>query len=406
MILSLPPMLLAVLLQAQARLPDPTMLPVASAQPPAVAKWAALRVASMSAGQSYYDPTTGVRIWKVSSASTPEPNTGAGHDYADGGQQVSRGWGNRSGSHTILVRVNGAPYWLVDFDRGFGLRNWRRLPPEAQPASDLCFTFANDPQTPRIAYIYNGRQLIRFNTAMMRVENLGGFPKTLPSGTWLQQDMNDSWFVKLAGENTVIAWNAKTGVQFSQSWNGINEGRLERNGRYVALGGGTLGTRIWDLQSNTVSSAYTGFPFAHNASPRGHWIATNWDLSAPWALERLDPTGGAVQIHAPSFGTDLHHSGSWIQGDAELGGDLLRQWTIASTYKSIDPRVLLQNAIGYVRSDGSDVRLLAHTYQAGDSYWSLPFATSSPDGRVVIFNSNMMSPAGRTDLFVIEVPAR
>src|SRR5258705_12995475 len=74
-----------------------------------------------------------------------------------------------------------------------------------------------------------------------------------------------------------------------------------------------------------------------------------------------------------------------------------------------DPRwahaTLWQHAIGVQRSDGSDQRLLLHHYSAnpGPSYWAIPWGTPSPDGKVVIFNSNM-NGAGRYDLFVAEMP--
>jgi len=38
-------------------------------------------------------------------------------------------------------------------------------------------------------------------------------------------------------------------------------------------------------------------------------------------------------------------------------------------------------------------------------YFSLPFGMPSPDGKVVIFNSNMAG-ASRYDLFIAEMPLR
>src|SRR2546430_1218340 len=72
--------------------PDPTLLPVASKQAPETAAYRALAVASQPAGFSYNDPVTGVKVWKVTSSSVPAPNTGAGHDYADGGNRATIGW--------------------------------------------------------------------------------------------------------------------------------------------------------------------------------------------------------------------------------------------------------------------------------------------------------------------------
>jgi len=64
-------------------------------------------------------------------------------------------------------------------------------------------------------------------------------------------------------------------------------------------------------------------------------------------------------------------------------------------------------AIGVQRSDRSDQRLLVHHYslQIPPIYFSLPMGMPSPDGKVVIFNSNM-NGSGPYDLFVAEMPLR
>ena len=44
------------------------------------------------------------------------------------------------------------------------------------------------------------------------------------------------------------------------------------------------------------------------------------------------------------------------------------------------------------------------SYNSGD-YWALPKGTPSPDGKVVVFDSEM-NAAGRYDAFIAEVPIR
>src|SRR6267143_5737382 len=119
------------------------MLAVAIGQAPHPAAYDALLVVNQPAGFSYNDPVTGVRIWKITSSTVPAANSGAGHDYADGGNGASLGWGQGSNTHTILIRGDGMDYHLVDFTRGVGLSNYRRLPDAAQPDRDLCFSFSN-----------------------------------------------------------------------------------------------------------------------------------------------------------------------------------------------------------------------------------------------------------------------
>ena len=196
----------------------------------------------------------------------------------------------------------------------------------------------------------------------------------------------------------------------------MDEGRLERDGRYVVLTNGGGQVRLWDLSDNTFGPPQNegiNFWFAHNASLRGQWVTADVNISAPFAEDRYSVGGGGVvktQILSQSAGTLVHHAGNWVQSDAELGGNLNRQWSFVSGYDG-DPRwansVLWRHAVGVQRSDGSDQRLLLHHYSAdpGPSYWAIPWGTPSPDGKVVIFNSNM-NGAGRYDLFVAEMPLR
>ncbi|PYP77701.1 MAG: hypothetical protein DMD25_08530, partial [Gemmatimonadetes bacterium] len=233
--------------------PDPTLLPVASGQAPNLVAYLALDVPSQPAGFSYNDPTTGVRVWKVTSSSIPSANSGAGHDYSDGPNEVSLGWGAGNNTHTILIRGDGMAYYFVDFTRGAGFSNYRRLP--VQPKQDLCVSFSNLPSQPRVAYILTGSQVVRFNTATMQVENAGNFPIDLSAvGAfgWLQHDKTDGWFAGLTADQTVaFAWNSQTNELRTHGESWLNEGRLERDGRYIALTNGNSTFRLWDLATNT-----------------------------------------------------------------------------------------------------------------------------------------------------------
>jgi len=76
---------------------------------------------------------TQVKIWKVHEQHRPCGEHRAGHDYGDGGNQVSRGWGPNNNTHTILIRGDGMAYYLVDFTRGSGFSNYRQLTVQAPP---------------------------------------------------------------------------------------------------------------------------------------------------------------------------------------------------------------------------------------------------------------------------------
>lgn len=392
-------------------LPDPTKLPAATKQLPNLPAYNALNVAGQAAGYAYTDPVTGVRVWKVTSPTVPVPNSGAGHDYSDGPHEVSRGWGPNGNTHTLLVGApqGAAKYSLVDFTRGVGFANWRPLSP--QPLRDLCFSFSN--VEPRIAYLVIAGQLVRYNTATMQVENTGRFPLAVSALGWVQHDKADVWFVGLADATTAFAWNSATGQLLTHTETWLNEPRLERDGRYVVLTNTNSTFRLWDLTTNTfgpVQSDSVNFWLGHNANLRGHWVTTDVNASAPAALDRYSPSGGQIvktRILPSSAGTAVHHSGAWVQADADLpGASLLKQWSFMDAWDD-DPRYaasLWHRAIGAVRSDGSDARLVAHHYSSVQPpYWATPFAQPSPDGKVLIFNSNMLG-AARYDLFLVELP--
>ena len=397
--------------------PDPTLLPAAARQVPDLVAYAALGVATRPAGFSYNDPVSGVRIWKATSSTTPAPNHGAGHDYADGANQVSRGWGPNNNTYTLLIRGDGIEYHLVDFTRGVGFTNYRMVPPAARPDQDLCFTFSSLATQPRIAYVINGGQLKRFNTATMRVENTGNFPLGASVFAWLQQDKTDTWFVGLADASTAFAWNSQTNQLLTHAEAWLNEPRLERDGRYVVLTSGGTTVRLWDLSTNTFGPTQTDptFSFFHNADLRSQWVGTNNNVDAPFAQDRYAPNGGQlarIRFLVQSAGPNIHHAGNWIQSDAELGGDLDRQWSFVSGFGDgpWENMLLWQQAVGVERSDGSDQRFLLHHFSINSAqnpliYFALPMATPSPDGKVVIFNSNM-NGSGRYDLFVAEMPLR
>jgi hypothetical protein len=395
---------------------DPTQLQVATGQAPNLVAYAALNVPSQPAGFSYADPVTRVRIWKVTSATVPTANGGAGHDYAEGGNQVSRGWGTNSNTHTILIRGDGMDYYLVDFTRGVGFTNYRRL--TVQPARDLCATFSNKPATPRILYILTGPQLVRYNTATMTPENTGFFPLSFGANAfgWLHQDKNDGWFVgAVVNDVTMFAFNARTGqyLTHTDSW-GRMEPHLERDGRYNALLGGTSGPiQWWDLSTNTfgpVQQAGSGtgkLRLSHGASLRGFWVSqndyTNFDHDRYWVSDGLIVKSEFST--ASSMGSDSHEAGNWIQDDADLGGDLTKQWVIVEGVGAL-PGLTWNQANGMQRIDGGEQpRLISHHYSTNPKYWDYPFTLPSPDGKVIIFNSNMLS-SGRYDLFVAEMPLR
>jgi hypothetical protein len=403
--------------------PDPCLLPVAAGQAPNVAAYTVLAVPGLPAGSWYKDPVTQVKIWKVTSSSVPASNKGAGHDYADGPTQVSRGWGPGNNTHTLLIgnRVNATTrnFWLVDFTRAEGFNNLRQL--TSLNIRDLAFTFSNVPGQERIAYAIDQTdgKLYRYNTETGARNSITTLNTAQPwAMTWLHQDKNDVWFVGLWDDNTAFAWNSQTGTLRTHHDDWLNEPRLERDGRYVGLTAGADGPRhLWDLSLNPPND--TGplqgvdeLPnFSHMGSCRSHWVSTDARGNAPFRQLRYFVSGGQIAfmeiLRNSATGNGSNHSCNWIQSNADLGGNLDRQWSYLEGIGVPSSSAFLWNqAIGVQRDDGSDQRLLLHHYSTNitdTAYWHNPWGQPSPDGKVVIFNSNM-NGSGRHDLFVAEVP--
>src|SRR5207247_8683262 len=107
----------------------------------------------------------------------------------------------------------------------------------------------------------------------------------------------------------------------------------------------------------------------------------------------------------------IRQSGPMVPAVTERRNNLNKHWSLVSWFNyrkpSCESQLLWQEAIGVVRRDGSDALLLLphHSLQIPLNYWSLPLGKPSPDGKVVIFNSNM-NGSGRYDLFIAEMPLR
>jgi hypothetical protein len=399
---------------------DPMLLPIATGQLPNTMAYQALAVPGRPAGFSYTDPSTAVRVWKVTSATVPVANGTAAHDYSEGGQEISRPWGPARDRYTIKVLLaDRGAHWLVDFQLGVGFSNWR--PIVRPPDGDLAWSFSNNAATPRIAYSVSGGRLYRIDTSTNSDAPLGPFPyaDTFVSSPWLSVDKNDLWFTWMKSSTTAVAWNSQTRVRREFSDPTLNEIRLHPDGDWAQPFVGNNNPRFWNLTSGEVTPALEGLRLVHHATLRGG-IALTMDVDDQippdaWRVQAGWPPG-KVNISQSGFaGYAYHASGNWIQSDSELGGNLLHQWALFSSagigpgvgFPVNDPRHLLQNALGYIRADGSERRLLAHSYGLDDGvYWGqAPRGKSSPDGRLVLFDSNMLA-SGRSDVFLVEVPAR
>jgi len=392
-------------------MPDPTLLPVASTlQVPLTAAYDALQVPSIAAGGTYLDPTTGVKIYKLTSSVFPTSSPSWNHDYSEGGDEVSLPY--RGNTRAVLARQAGGVYWLIDFTPGTGVSNARPLTGNVAPFMDLAFAFSNNPATPYYAYVSDGTTIRRIDIRTLVEVPGGGWPQSEPSAVWMHQSESDGLFVWMRGAtgSTMVAFEPSTNTKKTYTNAGMNEPRIDRAGRYVALSMTTPlnGLIVWDW--NTASVVWTtpgdpGIPFAHNASLRRRWVSIDWNMSYPpqYSMFIPDTPNSAQHIGGPANATLVHGNGNWIQHPLDLND----QWALFCHYGSLRPLESYWLAPGgmVLITPKGDRRLLGHPYNTSANYTLYTFAKFSSDGRYVLFTSNMDGSA-RSDLFLAELPAR
>jgi hypothetical protein len=307
---------------------------------------------------------------------------------------------------------------LVDFQRGVGFSNWR-----AGPSGVRQLTFSHAEADPRIAFVAttDGR-LRRYNTATSTWADQSPFPVPFSTGGpshWLQNDRNDDWFIALsATAGQVIGFQRSTGTQRARSFSGLDEMYLDTDGRYALIYAriGSIPNAqapVWDLQADAVQNITIpgGFVF-HVPALRGFWMHHDSYSGNGLRLYRLTAGGAGTQVSnfGGGYTGDQHSSGGWLQEPGTGQYYVMSSWD--SRWDSYN--FPLKQAIGYIRADAGDIRLVAHHYSAitnqaaaggADSYWSQPHAHVSPDGTLIMFTSNM-NGTSRVDTFLAEVPVQ
>jgi hypothetical protein len=387
---------------------DPTQLPAASGQTPDPTYTYGRTLAS---GQTYRDPLTGVTVLKVTDGSTPRVNLlGTDKGYSEGGPIISQPWISGGETYyTFTVTVEGEQY-LVDLRyETLELTNWRRV----TYASEIGFAFSLNPATPRIAYLVDpsGMSVNRYNTATNAIENTGNWP-WIPTGgeriDWLQNNVNDTWFVAMFNSNnTVIAFRPADGRQQSFLEPLTDEPHIDRELPFVYISTnddvrqnviGNLETGAVRLPENSVFQSDD-----HEAPLRGMVTGlSNYARRTNFYYDvRADTTVEYVSAdRVVGLPGDWHMAGQWVFGN----GTGPAQWFVIDAWGRPDPLADIQSGlIGIVRPSPFSARLVAVHDSYPTTYESQPQTTLSPDGKLVVWSSNMGGQT-RTDVFLAKLP--
>ncbi len=183
---------------------------------------------------------------------------------------------------------------------------------------------------------------------------------------------------------------------------------VDRAGRYVGISMDQPQNAllVWDWEQDVIAwSAGGAVPFAHVASLKRRWLGVDWNMSYPPEFTRFVPDvpGGVTHVGGPAVSNLVHGNGNWIQSPADLDD----QWAMFLHYGSLRPAAEYWLAPGgmVLMTANGERRLLAHAYNTSGTYTFYSFAKLSPDGRYVLFTSDMNGSV-RSDLFLAELPRR
>jgi hypothetical protein len=405
---------------------DPTQLPAADGRQPAPGTYGR----TLTSGQTYEDPNTGVVVLKVTDPVTPIPNLFMDHGYSEGGPIISQPWRGSDGNTYYTLKV---AQHLVDLRYStLELLNWRPL----SHRGEIGVAFSLNPATPRIAYVITSdagiKRVDRYNTATNRVENVGNWPWIVTALgenlDWLQTNLNDTWFVAMLKEGpptnpgsligTVVAFRPSDGLQQDftpvETLASHDEPHIDRELPFVYIATNT------DERQNIIGNLETGAIRVptnsviqsddHEAPLRGMVTGlSNFTRYRDYYYDvRTDQTVEYTSAdNTIGFPGDWHMAGQWVMPGSGNGAGP-SQWFTMDAWGAPDPQADIQSGfIGFVRPSPFSARLLVAHDSRVDTYQSQPQTTLAPDGKLAMWSSNMQNAqGGRTDVFVARVPTR
>jgi hypothetical protein len=227
----------------------------------------------------------------------------------------------------------------------------------------------------------------------------------------LQINLNDQWIVGMYNsDHSIIAYRPSDGLQrsLSQAASGVqtDEPHLDREYSVVYITGDVdPDQKIWNLVDNTftIPNDPEGInEDSHSAVFRGKAVAISWQGNAAVETTWQGAVRRAVSPSPTDWSGDYHLAGQWIFNNPN-------EWFIVDQWASdgTGNYPIRLGMIGFASAQTGDVRLLAKHDGVGDNprygTGGQPHPTLSPDGKLVMWTSNMNGLA-RYDVFVARVP--
>jgi hypothetical protein len=387
--------------------PNPALLPEATGQPPSAGTYGR----TLTAGQTYVDPLTNVLVLKLTDPSMPTGNAGIYHGYSEGGPSISQPWVGSDGNIYYTIHIANA--WFVDvrYDT-FQPSNWRSAPSHGE----ISFAFSMNPATPRIGYVvsdFTNKRVDRYNTATNQVENTGHWPwiASAPGEFlgWLQVNRNDEWIAGFINSNqTTVAFRPSDGLERAVTTESAgqvtNEPHLDREFPILYLARGRdqpITQKIFNLETATFLDPPDPDSInadGHTAPLRGRAVAVSWpgrgivETSMNGVVRMAVSNPGPVDPNG-----DSHLAAQWVFNNPN-------DYFVIDQWFRDEPHPIRQGMIGLVSATTGDKRLIAAHDAVGEGYdtGGQPHPTISPDGRLIMWTSNM-NGSPRFDVFVARV---
>jgi hypothetical protein len=383
---------------------DPLLLPLGTGVVPGAGTYAR----TLSAGQHYIDPVSGVTVVKVTDTSSPSAGN-HGTNYPTGGPHMSQAWVGVDGHTYYSLIINNGRMCDIRYDLigvSNPVSNWRTI-----AEGDECgHAWSCDPATPRILYVTDfNRTVNRYNTAVVGNPVLantaqGGpanWPWTVPGGvagtylTWIQTQVNDTWLVGMFNSNsTFVAYRQSDGAQRNcttarSQAPGTDEPHLDLTlpVMYIVCGGGEDGLP-WQLDTDVVTPLASWDPTTatgdamstdHSTPVRGGLVGTtSWETGGgAYYYNRLSGAKVRFQVGKENWhGNDEFYDTGYgnLFGHGTAFGD---QWVIGDNGFDPDPELgIRKGVLGMVNLGGAALRYLcssrARSSRRMASWWRSP----------------------------------
>jgi hypothetical protein len=396
--------------------------------------YAALNVPGMAAGTAFSDPVTGTRTVKVTDTVTPTAVATATRGYivlyASQGLQIAGPWGTGLNKYTIIFEdFHNNQWWLCDYTLGGTTSNYRTVTIQGAAGS-----FAFDRANPGFLwYVDASSNLHYYNTFTNANADYGPFPASWPGvlNGWVMVNTTNTYATAINTNGSIVtSMNLVTGAVTTRTFANMNELYLiYGNTAFVnndnGAGGLPASLVMWNVAANTTLNSQ--LPYSANFQKYNHTAPLNGYIAS------LDTNASPMQIWRTN--TDATYSNpsatSWYYGQWHLSGHWMQpavadQFMLISTWYD-NPgswTAAAQYQLAFIRVSDAATFTLGHAYTsqianafdpasapgasvtADSTYWNLPFASSSNDGKLVLFESNMMTnnTTGHQDIFLMEVP--